>query len=205
MYSLDGKQLGSPPRARGVVDYIKAKCGLPGITPAGAGSGSTPWAWFLGSRDHPRGRGEWASIHSALEAAGGSPPRARGVVHGTVHLGKVDRITPAGAGSGSTPWAWFLGSRDHPRGRGEWVDRNGVDTYFWGSPPRARGVVNGRERPGHGAGITPAGAGSGVFRRVFRFIGRDHPRGRGEWWRFFQPNLLLSGSPPRARGVARGR
>ena len=69
---------------------------------------------------------------------------------------------------------------DHPRMRGE---KKGVQvkrTDEQGSPPHARGKVNGRLLSAVALGITPACAGKSSSRLQTRFPVWDHPRMRGE-------------------------
>ncbi len=173
-----------------------------GITPAGAGSGQNYASLIVADGDHPRGRGEWflKSLEKFLIL--GSPPRARGVgMREKVHNGRQG-ITPAGAGSGPVPSVYAAITEDHPRGRGEWASKRADELREQGSPPRARGVVMLAAQAELPGGITPAGAGSGVFYKLLLRVGQDHPRGRGEWRELKAHASFKVGSPPRARGVA---
>ena len=133
---------GSPPRARGPHAGLGAGGGLPGITPACAGTACWPAPTRRRRGDHPRVRGDRTWVFLALTAATGSPPRARGPRGVRGHDERLHRITPACAGTATTPRA----SRRSPSG----------------SPPRARGPLartGARRRP---RGITPACAGTAL-------------------------------------------
>ena len=87
---LGNSALGSPPRARGAATFDMAKFRRDGITPACAGSrptgsAATPAAW-----DHPRVRGEQATLASPCLPPAGSPPRARGADFLT--CGAIDQL-----------------------------------------------------------------------------------------------------------------
>ena len=153
------KVSGSPPRARGKGLEQFAVLEQTGITPACAGKRSVSGCPASAARDHPRVRGEKSQGSTAPLAGRGSPPRARGKGQnsgaGLLSVG----ITPACAGkrfSQTAPWStnW-----DHPRVRGEKALACAGIIVDVGSPPRARGKVNGYEITALAAGITPACAG----------------------------------------------
>ena len=153
------KVSGSPPRARGKGLEQSAVLEQTGITPACAGKRSVSGCPASAARDHPRVRGEKSQGSTAPLAGRGSPPRARGKGQnsgaGLLSVG----ITPACAGkrfSQTAPWStnW-----DHPRVRGEKALACAGIIVDVGSPPRARGKVNGYEITALAAGITPACAG----------------------------------------------
>ena len=191
---------GSPPRARGevVISHI-SQCAY-GITPACAGRSCAACRAWRCWRDHPRVRGEKQSGIAVSGTDLGSPPRARGEGYLSSRSPSVLGITPACAGRRriSSPLAFRF--RDHPRVRGE--KPSGVFTVSkpLGSPPRARGEAVRAAEPSPLSGITPACAGRSHngFRTLPRR--RDHPRVRGEKLAEQQCNLVIPGSPPRARG-----
>ena len=110
---------GSPPHARGrPLDEARGKS-AGGITPACAGKTHATSAPARPFPDHPRMRGEDATINTLLNGDAGSPPHARG------------RRRDCGSKS-------FL-KADHPRMRGEDPPARHGDRARGGSPPHARG------------------------------------------------------------------
>ena len=69
-----------------------------------------------------------------------------------------------------------------------------------GSPPLARGKVSQRPEPAPITGITPACAGKSSPSSFPASRSKDHPRLRGEKFYLFNPDYLIKGSPPLARG-----
>ena len=112
-------------------------------------------------------------------------------------------------------------SSDHPRMRGEDLWRKLGRTLILGSPPHARGRRSSRQSASDLRGITPACAGKTVWLSApkvpivdhprmrgedlttpLNLIGSsvDHPRMRGEDATMRHCSMILSGSPPHARG-----
>ncbi len=171
---------GSPPRTRGARRAGPCASGIPGITPAYAGSTTSAWPWPFRKPDHPRVRGEHL-VYFASPAVGlGSPPRTRGALADGRSRGAVTGITPAYAGSTTCSPPCWMTPQDHPRVRGEhWWQAPG-SAFTAGSPPRTRGAraaprrvrgarritprtrgaLTGKTRRVRGVGITPAYAGS---------------------------------------------
>ena len=130
-------------------------------------------------------------------------------------------ITPACAGGTRRPTATSRRQRDHPRMRGEHYNAGAQLMQGLGSPPHARGALQGSVQPGLRRGITPACAGStgrtaprrrdagitpacagstGWSRSRCRRV-RDHPRMRGEHHATSMVADKTGGSPPHARGA----
>ena len=111
--------IGTSPRARGKL-LIPNGFGIVGRNiPACAGKTHIPVAILIAEKEHPRVRGENASIACETSMPPGTSPRARGKPH---------RIPDHGCGAGNIPACagktWFLLSRkivgkEHPRVRGE--------------------------------------------------------------------------------------
>ncbi len=191
---------GSPPLTRGPQGSSVQRVDQDGITPAYAGTTSKFSPVSSHSRDHPRLRGDHASIQSHTGHPSGSPPLTRGPRASVEDLQRGLRITPAYAGTTSTRASECSLSRDHPRLRGDHIPGGPDDGTSLGSPPLTRGplVVPLGQLPD--LGITPAYAGTtgyGSIRRVGRW---DHPRLRGDHEPPACPYPSCPGSPPLTRG-----
>ena len=151
--------LGSPPHARGRRSSRQSASDLRGITPACAGK--TVWlsAPKVPIVDHPRMRGEDATMRHCSMILSGSPPHARGRLISVVLGTERTRITPACAGKTTLSLAAALQPKDHPRMRGEDVCGKLTPRWTSGSPPHARGRPFRRLSPQHVDRITPACAG----------------------------------------------
>ena len=171
---------GSPPRARGRLDYSHDSPPASGLTPARTGT----------------------SKQSALRPSrsGGSPPRARGHPRPAQTVPSVRGLTPACAGTSRRIWRGPGSAWAHPRVRGDiydlWVER----TSWRGSPPRARGHHRSRRHTGSCGGLTPACAGTSTSVGCGMWRLRAHPRVRGDIWAPGVAWGVWEGSPPRARG-----
>ncbi len=191
---------GTPPRARGGGAPALHAARHRGNTPACAGRSGSRSMTGLGSREHPRVRGEEAGKSAHLKALAGTPPRARGGDHLDGQLRDPGGNTPACAGRRRSGRCGRPGSREHPRVRGEEIASAIARHACAGTPPRARGGggVAGGVRPT--AGNTPACAGrSPRLRRGCR-PAREHPRVRGEETVGSSMGAVRVGTPPRARG-----
>ena len=94
-------------------------------------------------------------------------------------------------------------ARDHPRMRGEKINKvEGVDPMA-GSPPRVRGKGAFWVIQSLSSRITPACAGKSSARSRAPSQPRDHPRVRGEKALEHGAKGAGVGSPPRTRGKAR--
>ncbi len=199
----NGASFGSPPRARGEQSQRTDATLEARITPACAGrttarSRGARWPW-----DHPRVRGENALHDDDQERPVGSPPRARGEHPTGDRITQHRGITPACAGRTITPGSSSSRARDHPRVRGENLNRLSPECTVYGSPPRARGERQLERDQLQGFGITPACAGRTTPLRRFRDSLPDHPRVRGENSDRIGHRERRFGSPPRARGEHR--
>ena len=178
---------GSPPRARGRR--------RPAST-ANSGLRSPP-------RAHPRVRGDVPQRAHVQVCVPGSPPRARGRPRRATSRQPAAGLTPACAGTSWVPARWVRTSRAHPRVRGDVGRGDRPRDRALGSPPRARGRRFGCAGGHVGGGLTPACAGTspGCSRAAPRR--RAHPRVRGDVKVYGHGQVLVVGSPPRARGRPR--
>ena len=150
----------SPPLSRGAPRDAAAQRGLEGLTPALAGStGDSAHRGFL-SGTHPRSRGEHAPSIAIATWRVDSPPLSRGARRCAIsRCGKIG-LTPALAGSTRTRSLGILGSRTHPRSRGEHSGTHVGKASARDSPPLSRGAPGRSCRVDPGPGLTPALAGS---------------------------------------------
>ena len=110
---------GSPPHARGAPGRGRRHGPCRRITPACAGSTRARAEPSGGLPDHPRMRGEHASICSDPRIPAGSPPHARGARCRWAPRRTWPGITPACAGSTEYLHRCPASCLDHPRMRGE--------------------------------------------------------------------------------------
>ena len=192
--------LGSPPRARGKAGTGQGGTGREGITPACAGKSPSFWCSSRCCTDHPRVRGEKLLGPCKLALEAGSPPRARGKEQQKTLASEMKGITPACAGKSAQGPCLTDKNKDHPRVRGEKKALPATVARSPGSPPRARGKVDGLEDEAAQFGITPACAGKSTATTSSRTRYGDHPRVRGEKPLENLPRCEVVGSPPRARG-----
>ena len=132
---------GSPPHARGKVQFFRKLLKVVRITPAYAGKRPFSSALTSARKDHPRIRGEKSGEVRHTPRVVGSPPHTRGKVTGFHVLSHQSRITPACAGKRWRGWNCPTGSQDHPRMRGEKSASFSVSSRQPGSPPHVRGKV----------------------------------------------------------------
>ncbi len=84
-----GLRSGPPPHARGAPSAARYRGGVPGATPARAGSTGVEHRQHHRGRDHPRTRGEHRRFRECRLTALGPPPHARGAP--SVSCGVVSR------------------------------------------------------------------------------------------------------------------
>ena len=110
---------GSPPQVRGkpvIIDELQLS---DGITPAGAGKTTDYCSCNNIHKDHPRRCGENHTMRDVLHRESGSPPQVRGKPLDRTEIGKISRITPAGAGKTCCSSSNQTPLQDHPRRCGE--------------------------------------------------------------------------------------
>ena len=96
-----GLSAGSPPLTRGIQSALIAYSVPLRITPAYAGNTESPPTSFQVCWDHPRLRGEYASIPRYENPCLGSPPLTRGILQHDRSSDRYRGITPAYAGNTS--------------------------------------------------------------------------------------------------------
>ena len=121
---IDGKEVeGSPPHTRGIQVVQHLLLVLQGITPAHAGNTYPTREERSHWRDHPRTRGEYIECVFSVASPMGSPPHTRGIQLDSLEAAQKDGITPAHAGNTPFLTAPMRSCRDHPRTRGEYMER----------------------------------------------------------------------------------
>ena len=94
----NGRGDGSSPLARGLRRPRRLPHGGYGIIPARAGFTRRRRRHLRGRRDHPRSRGVYLAVSTAIITAAGSSPLARGLPHSAGCVSTTTRIIPARAG-----------------------------------------------------------------------------------------------------------
>ena len=130
------------------------------IIPAYAGSTPPVGEAYEDAEDHPRIRGEHDPNRSFGEKMAGSSPHTRGALVLLMALCVLQRIIPAYAGSTRRRCRWLPADRDHPRIRGEHLNRIKNEMPAEGSSPHTRGARGSRPVVPARHGIIPAYAGS---------------------------------------------
>ena len=193
--------LGSSPRMRGAHCVLVVQRERRGIIPAYAGSTLADTIRRSALGDHPRVCGEHFGGGAWWFVVLGSSPRMRGAQQDVAALRVAVGIIPAYAGSTGTSYRLPLCSGDHPRVCGEHSTIREAMRSGWGSSPRMRGALEGRELLVDVGGIIPAYAGSTATRPRASSPSRDHPRVCGEHLILALHRPCPLGSSPRMRGA----
>ena len=171
------------------------------ITPACAGKRPSARTCRIASGDHPRVCGEKADGNRQRGFCEGSPPRVRGKGFPSIHIRRVDGITPACAGKRYAFPTAHAGNRDHPRVCGEKVCFSNCPRGKQGSPPRVRGKVGSSFRIHLRCRDHPRVCGEKPS--TLQFIvedGRITPACAGKRIHYSIQHHCALGSPPRVRG-----
>ena len=192
---------GSSPHARGTRSEWFGRAVIAGIIPACAGNTGLVFSMLFGAWDHPRMRGEHALLMTYCTSSPGSSPHARGTraLHAVTHF--HPGIIPACAGNTSSACSLPTRVRDHPRMRGEHLNRVLLPPLPRGSSPHARGTLIFYCWWWWGVGIIPACAGNTRPSSGSTTIRWDHPRMRGEHSGRRYSTIAGLGSSPHARGT----
>ena len=135
-----------------------------GLIPAHAGKTIVCSSVRVTSRAHPRSREENHAGGGSLAVADGSSPLTRGKRE-DAHGGDVAvRLIPAHAGKTQSSSSRELGSRAHPRSRGENEKDTVSDPVPTGSSPLTRGKPRGWKYVVDPDGLIPAHAGKTRWR-----------------------------------------
>ena len=195
---------GSSPLARGLPRLDTAPHGETRIIPARAGFTHVAPVAQGGHVDHPRSRGVYPRVASAMSPWSGSSPLARGLPHRRWPGGGGRGIIPARAGFTSTTPREVRSARDHPRSRGVYLLTSRSTPICPGSSPLARGLRSRRLLDRGRQRIIPARA--GFTRGAAPPTGGrpDHPRSRGVYPPLVFEPVRHQGSSPLARGLRLG-
>ena len=191
---------GSPPLTRGPLANPPSASVGEGITPAHAGTTAVIVGGVSDLEDHPRSRGDHCDEYSPIGRPFGSPPLTRGPRRSPARGYDKIRITPAHAGTTKGLLPVLKSSRDHPRSRGDHIQRIAINCGIIGSPPLTRGPRPLDDPGPRTVGITPAHAGTTLSVKWSTAVVEDHPRSRGDHSRMEPPSLPTRGSPPLTRG-----
>ena len=130
----------------------------------------------------------------------GSPPQVRGKPNRKRPNGRINRITPAGAGKTRSRINPDKARQDHPRRCGENRKSTAQNREHRGSPPQVRGKPRTKSNQRAPFGITPAGAGKTAHSVSRCSFVQDHPRRCGENTDSGRICCCYVGSPPQVRG-----
>ena len=175
------------------------------ITPAHAGKTRRLLPDTSFRLDHPRACGENFHPRPGATQHLGSPPRMRGKPLPGRALDIAGRITPAHAGKTRSMTLRTWRAADHPRACGENNENADQARPTYGSPPRMRGKLRGRDGRAAVPRITPAHAGKTQPISCSRAARADHPRACGENEKDVLAYKGKRGSPPRMRGKRVGQ
>ena len=154
--------------------------------------------------DHPRSRGEYSTQQTSTRLMHGSSPLSRGILPPVVIAVQPWGIIPALAGNTFPVPRWPLTCWDHPRSRGEYVDRWNDRVRVFGSSPLSRGILTPHVGRVLARRIIPALAGNTTAVTCVRAWGWDHPRSRGEYAPWTGHPSTHRGSSPLSRGIRSG-
>ena len=171
---------GSSPHTRGAPERGSEKKSGCRIIPAYAGSTWSRSTCRPSPRDHPRIRGEHMPLTRVRTMSSGSSPHTRGARAPPDHVQGHGWIIPAYAGSTLGRLSRAPTGTDHPRIRGEHIQKQSADSTGKGSSPHTRGAPRVESRRGILGGIIPAYAGSTVGGNTAdRVIQGSSPHTRG--------------------------
>ena len=192
---------GSSPLARGLridLNLVRLKRR---IIPARAGFTLVNLSKRFTLMDHPRSRGVYCGLLTAILLINGSSPLARGLPRSTSRRAGRYGIIPARAGFTRRQSIACTARPDHPRSRGVYAGAPFVVSVGAGSSPLARGLRAYSSQGERSGGIIPARAGFTPDPAVVQAIDTDHPRSRGVYRTAGHAFPLRRGSSPLARGL----
>ena len=171
------------------------------IIPALAGNTASISGDPVRGGDHPRSRGEYTGGADQVAIGHGSSPLSRGIHHQTQSNQHGTRIIPALAGNTRARMVAARWETDHPRSRGEYLNRRQQRRHRRGSSPLSRGIPLAAADVIIAPGIIPALAGNTATPSHHKYAGKDHPRSRGEYSAGSRCCSGCVGSSPLSRGI----
>ena len=151
-----------------------------GLIPARAGTTIFRPSAILGSRAHPRSRGDHVDNLPLIVVMPGSSPLARGPQAKTGDAQSLIGLIPARAGTTLVRWVNRWPPRAHPRSRGDHAGRREYEQLREGSSPLARGPLLHLVLEREEGGLIPARAGTTILQIHINPRIRAHPRSRGD-------------------------
>ena len=151
---------GSSPLTRGARMWGCLTRGVNGLIPAHAGSTLRSVLALLPERAHPRSRGEHPYTVYPESNEKGSSPLTRGALTVPVTVAPTSGLIPAHAGSTPSLSSPRVGTRAHPRSRGEHHAQGLIRPTGRGSSPLTRGAPATLVSGDGVVGLIPAHAGS---------------------------------------------
>ena len=191
---------GSSPLTRGKPERRGRWQCRDGLIPAHAGKTGRRRCRVLRSPAHPRSRGENPKPVAPPEPGWGSSPLTRGKQVEARAQARDNGLIPAHAGKTRPESRRPIGSRAHPRSRGENGRRDPNGGRLAGSSPLTRGKLEGVRVAARDRGLIPAHAGKTVGGALRLVVPGAHPRSRGENTRSWSDVTTLAGSSPLTRG-----
>ena len=193
-------EVGTAPRARGRRCQCQAGSRSVGNSPACAGTTAQRHGVAYPAEEQPRVRGDdrVINIHPARET--GTAPRARGRLPAGLTLTRLQRNSPACAGTTDTGGSPDAGSGEQPRVRGDDQSPQGRRQCGQGTAPRARGrqPVPRGDQPDRGN--SPACAGTTWPCAGTSWRAPNSPACAGTTHAATVDRLAGEGTAPRARG-----
>ena len=197
------ENVGSSPLTRGKLGVLFLATPGPGLIPAHAGKTSSMASKRPSTWAHPRSRGENIGLSAPPCCVTGSSPLTRGKPNPAPASLRRSGLIPAHAGKTSTSLNSWLGTRAHPRSRGENVSVAAVAVTRPGSSPLTRGKRFLRAARNRVDGLIPAHAGKTPQRPTQSAAAQAHPRSRGENFDNVGKDIPFTGSSPLTRGKHR--
>ena len=153
---------------------------MPRLIPAQAGKTRSTGRRPDTRRAHPRSRGENGELYLDDDERRGSSPLTRGKPRSRNRHFLRRGLIPAHAGKTRPPHPRQRGHQAHPRSRGEnCISRTRTPRYT-GSSPLTRGKQLDSSANVMPFGLIPAHAGKTIISEHECFVGKAHPRSRGE-------------------------